>query len=71
MKQTQNSEPNNIISFPLLEQGNVEKELKWRTQLLQDYIDNAVIGLHWVNEEGIKEWVNKAELDMLGYSEEE
>lgn len=38
---------------------------------LQDYFENATIGLHWVNSEGIIIWVNPAELDMLGYEEHE
>ena len=33
-----------------------------------DFVENAVIGLHWVNEEGVIIWANKAELEMLGYS---
>jgi PAS domain S-box-containing protein len=38
---------------------------------LTDYFENASIGLHWVNADGIIIWVNPAELVMLGYSEEE
>jgi PAS domain S-box-containing protein len=39
--------------------------------LLHDYFENASIGLHRVNADGIIEWANRAELDMLGYSEQE
>jgi PAS domain S-box-containing protein len=38
---------------------------------LKDYFENATIGLHWVNSEGIIIWVNTAELQLLGYSEQE
>src|ERR1044071_1209570 len=38
---------------------------------LKDYFENASIGLHWVNSEGIIIWANPAELQMLGYTEEE
>ncbi|MCW3118763.1 MAG: sensor signal transduction histidine kinase [Chitinophagaceae bacterium] len=38
---------------------------------LPDFVENAPIGLHWVDNEGIIIWANKAELDMLGYSSEE
>jgi PAS domain S-box-containing protein len=38
---------------------------------LRDYVDNAAIGLHWVNAEGIITWANAAELKMLGYQAEE
>jgi PAS domain S-box-containing protein len=38
---------------------------------LKDYFENASIGLHWVNAEGIIVWANPAELAMLGYTEQE
>ena len=38
---------------------------------LKDYFENASIGLHWVNSEGIIIWANPAELRMLGYTEDE
>lgn len=38
---------------------------------VKDYIENAAIGLHWVNEDGIIIWANQAELDMMGYEKEE
>jgi PAS domain S-box-containing protein len=34
-------------------------------------LENATIGLHWVNAEGIIIWANRAELKMLGYRENE
>ena len=40
-------------------------------QALTDYFDNAAIGLHWVGADGIIIWANRAELNLLGYSEEE
>ena len=42
-----------------------------RERHLQDYVDTAPIGLHWVNAEGIIIWANQAELDMLGYGADE
>lgn len=38
---------------------------------LHDYFENATIGLHWVDSEGVIIWVNPAELKMLGYEEHE
>ena len=38
---------------------------------LRDYLENASIGMHWVNEDGIIIWANPAELKMLGYAAEE
>lgn len=57
--------------FDITQQKQAQKELDKKTRELQDYVDNASIGLHWVDENGIIIWANKAELDMLGYSQEE
>ena len=38
---------------------------------LNDFFDSAAIGLHWVGADGTVLRVNRAELEMLGYSEEE
>lgn len=35
------------------------------------FLDNAAICVHWVDAEGIITWANKAELNLLGYKEEE
>lgn len=55
----------------ITEQKKTAKELERKTRELQDYVDNASIGLHWVDANGIIIWANKSELDMLGYAEEE
>src|SRR4029079_1832176 len=36
-----------------------------------DFFDSATIGLHWVGADGTVLRVNRAELEMLGYSEDE
>jgi PAS domain S-box-containing protein len=38
---------------------------------LKDYFEQASIGMHWVDADGIIIWANPAEIRMLGYSEEE
>ena len=38
---------------------------------LRDFFENATLGLHWVDENGIIIWANRKELEMLGYSKEE
>lgn len=38
---------------------------------LRDYFENASIGLHWVDANGIIIWANAAELALLGYDEKE
>jgi PAS domain S-box-containing protein len=46
------------------EETNVQRDL-------HDYFENANIGLHWVNAEGVIIRANPAELKMLGYEEHE
>src|SRR5438552_3102610 len=55
----------------IIEKKKSEKEFEGKQLELQDYVDNASIGLHWVDAEGKIIWANKAELDMFGYSTEE
>src|SRR5690606_10065911 len=38
---------------------------------LRDFFENATVAMHWVDADGIIIWANRAELEMLGYSEEE
>jgi PAS domain S-box-containing protein len=38
---------------------------------LEDFFDNATVGLHWGGPDGIVLRVNQAELDLLGYAREE
>ena len=38
---------------------------------LHDFVENATIGLHRINDKGIIIWANQAELDMLGYTRDE
>lgn len=55
----------------ITEKKITEKELERKRFELEDYFDNASASLHWVDENGIIIWANKAELDMLGYTGEE
>lgn len=56
----------------LLKEAEVtQRELRLRVDDLEDFIENAAVPLHWVNGSGIVIWVNKAELDLLGYTKEE
>ena len=45
--------------------------LRRRNQELTDFIENAPISLHWVGGDGTILWANQAELDLLGYPNEE
>src|SRR6185503_20110519 len=50
----------------LLETQVAEREME-----LTDFLENAVVGLHKVDANGIISWANRAELDMLGYAPDE
>ena len=55
----------------LTEQKENEKKIAKKQHELQDYFENATVGLHWVDGNGIIIWANQSELDMLGYTREE
>ena len=40
-------------------------------EFMLDYLDNAVIGLHWVDGNAMTLWANKADYEPLGYTEDE
>ncbi len=40
-------------------------------QELREFIDQATVGFRWVDPDGHILWANQAELDMVGYSEQE
>ena len=50
---------------------NGERDLEQELRDLEDFFENASVGLHWVGPNGIILRVNQAELDMLGYRREE
>jgi PAS domain S-box-containing protein len=49
----------------------LENELAEREMELTDFLENAVVGLHKIDANGIVIWANRAELDMLGYAPEQ
>jgi PAS domain S-box-containing protein len=49
----------------------LEIQVRERTADLTDFIENAVLPMHWVASDGTISWANQAELDMLGYVKEE
>ncbi len=48
-----------------------EDALLLREQELADFFENAAVGLHWVGPDGTILRVNRAELELLGYTREE
>ncbi len=55
----------------LLEKEQKIRELSLKTDELSDFIENASVPLHWVDNDGRIIWANQAELDFLGYSKQE
>jgi PAS domain S-box-containing protein len=50
---------------------SLEMQIQERTAELADFVENAVVPMHWVASDGTITWANQAELDMLGYTKEE
>lgn len=46
-------------------------QLRGREEDLQNILTNAAEGIHFVDANGIVTWINRAELEMLGYRAEE
>jgi len=49
------------------ERKRVQQALQDRETELRDFLENAVVGMHWVAADGTILWANKAELTLLGY----
>jgi PAS domain S-box-containing protein len=60
-----------VIARDITERLRAEKELEQSQRELVDFVENSVVGLHWVGPDGTVLWANQAELDLLGYSSEE
>jgi PAS domain S-box-containing protein len=46
---------------------SVDLALATSQQGISDFMQNASLGIHWVDRDGIVVWANQAELEMLGY----
>ncbi|HEY2014904.1 MAG TPA: PAS domain S-box protein [Bryobacteraceae bacterium] len=44
-----------------------QQTLELREAELRDFLENAVIGMHWLAPDGTILWANRAQLDLLGY----
>src|SRR6185503_1588994 len=62
-----------IVQRELLEQRLRDTiiELQEREVDLKDVVENAAEGIHLVTKDGIIQWANAAELEMLGYAADE
>jgi serine/threonine-protein kinase len=59
------------IARDIGDRKKLEADLERIRRELTDFIENAVVPLHWVDGSGIILWANQAELDFLGYSRDE
>src|SRR4051812_34318814 len=60
-----------ILEKKLADQEKQLQEMKSKLEKVTDFIENATVPLHWINDEGIVTWANQAELNLLGYTKEE
>jgi PAS domain S-box-containing protein len=59
------------LRVALEDRSRAENQARQSKKELQDFVDNAAEGLHWVDADGRIIWANKAEYDLLGYSDHE
>jgi PAS domain S-box-containing protein len=59
------------LESEIAERQALEQALRRSAQELADFFDNAPMGLCWVGADGIILRVNQAELNLLGYSQDE
>ncbi|HEY3965969.1 MAG TPA: PAS domain S-box protein [Planctomycetaceae bacterium] len=60
-----------LIFRDILERKRSDEALRRSERELSEFFENATVGLHWVGPDGTILRVNRAELDLLGYSREE
>src|SRR5205085_6232326 len=59
------------LTKEIAERRTAQRELARREEELRDFLENAVIGMHWVAEDGTVVWANRAEMELLGYEPHE
>jgi PAS domain S-box-containing protein len=53
------------------ERSRAEQLLRQSERKFRDFVETSSVALHFVGPDGIIEWANQAELDLLGYTAEE
>jgi PAS domain S-box-containing protein len=59
------------LATEVAERKKAQYALQLREAELTDFLENAVIGMHWVAADGIVLWANKAEMSLLGFERHE
>jgi PAS domain S-box-containing protein len=55
----------------ITERKRAEEAARLAEQDLRDFLEYASVAIHWVSPDGIILWANRAELQMLGYPQDE
>ena len=55
----------------ITDRKKAEEDLRRGQEELVDFVENASVGMHWVGPDGIIQWANRTELELLGYAREE
>jgi PAS domain S-box-containing protein len=58
---------NEQLQSKIMELQSTDLALEISQQGISDFIENAVIGMRWLDQDGIVVWANQAELEILGY----
>jgi PAS domain S-box-containing protein len=58
----------NVVHGSFGELRRAEEELREHRRELQDFLDNAPLGVHRIGPDGVILWANRAELEILGYA---
>ena len=59
------------VSYDVTVRREAEEELRRQADDLEDFFENASMGIHWVGHDGTILRANRAEMEMLGYPPEE
>jgi len=59
------------LQTEIKEREKAQQALVKREAELAEFVENAIIPIHWVAADGTILWANKAELKLLGYSQNE
>jgi PAS domain S-box-containing protein len=59
------------LETEIREREKAQLALQTRETELRDFVDNAVIPMHWVASDGTIVWANRAELNLLNYEADE
>jgi PAS domain S-box-containing protein len=60
-----------VLEREVREREKIQLALQEREAELSDFLENAMVGMHWIAADGAILWANNAEMDLLGYAPDE